>query len=89
MQTKPQTVAGIVTRFLSPTNHKGARVAVSDHYPDDPRRIYVSWDYALNPTENHHAAAQAWLAKFIPHAGIVSPGIDCGNGYAWTWEDLR
>jgi hypothetical protein len=60
-------------------------VAVSDNYPGDVRRIYVSWNYALNPAENHAAAARAWLAKYNPDAQLAMPGIDCGKGYAWTW----
>lgn len=84
--TQPADVrAGIVTRFLGPTNHRGSRVAVSDNYHGDVRRIYVSWDHALNPAQNHAAAARAWLAKYNPDAELAMPGIDCGKGYAWTW----
>jgi hypothetical protein len=88
--TQPADVrAGIVTRFLGPTNHRGARVAVSDNYHGDVRRITVSWDHALNPAQNHAAAARAWLAKYNPDAELAMPGIDCGKGYAWTWELAR
>jgi len=85
--TQPADVrAGIVTRFLGPTNHRPARVAVSDNYHGDlKRQIYVFWDHALNPAQNHAAAARAWLAKFNPDAQLAMPGIDCGAGYAWTW----
>jgi hypothetical protein len=88
--TQPADVrAGIVTRFLGPTNHRPARVAVSDNYHGDVRRIHVSWDDDLNPAQNHAAAARAWLAKFNPDAELAMPGIDCGKGYAWTWGFSR
>lgn len=46
----------IITRYKGPTDHKGSRVSVSC----DGRRMSVPWDYALNPAENHAAAALAF-----------------------------
>lgn len=86
MQQTADVRAGIVTRFLGQTNHRPARVVVSDNYDGDVRRVYVSWDDALNPAQNHAAAARAWLAKFNSDAQLAMPGIACGAGYAWTWE---
>tara|TARA_Y100001973_G_scaffold82021_1_gene121107 strand:+ start:1859 stop:2119 length:261 start_codon:yes stop_codon:yes gene_type:complete len=80
--------SGITTRYRGPTNTLGSRIIVTDNH-SDARRITVSWDHALNTAENHAHAAQAWLEKFIPYAQVVSPGIDFGAGYAWTWEDQR
>lgn len=89
--TQPADVrAGIVTRFVGPTNRKGKRVSVTDNHPDAPRRLIVSWDDELDMAENHAAAARAWLEKFIPYDPQLSvPGIYCGKGYAWTWNFAR
>jgi hypothetical protein len=45
----------IVTKYHGPTNHKGSRVSAKA----DAGRIVIAWDYALNPDENHAAAARA------------------------------
>jgi hypothetical protein len=48
----------IQTKYLGPTNYKGARVVAEC----DAGRVTLSWDHALNVEDNHAAAAQA-LAK--------------------------
>lgn len=49
----------IVTKFLGPTNFKGARVKAAC----EAGQIVVSWDDALNVDENHDAAAHALAHK--------------------------
>jgi len=45
----------IITKYLCPTNFKGSRITAKC----DAMRITLSWDHALNPEENHIAAAAA------------------------------
>lgn len=41
---------GLVTKFVGPTNHRGARV-IAD--AGDGRRKTTPWDYAASVEENH------------------------------------
>jgi hypothetical protein len=50
----------IFTKFLGPTNSRGSRVKASA----DAGSVTVSWDHALNSSENHRAAAMALAVKF-------------------------
>lgn len=50
----------IITKFLAPTNTKGARIAVKGF---GKRKVY-SWDYAIDVTLNHKAAVQQFLKAF-------------------------
>jgi len=86
--------ASIKTKFIGPTDYRGSRISVTDdgRFDNKPRRLVVGWDYALNPSENHAAAASAWIAKFIadaadlPRARIADVGLAFGGEYFWTWE---
>lgn len=67
----------IQTRFLGPTNTRGARVVARA----DAGRITVSWDYSQSIDENHRRAALAlaerlgwkgpWHGGSLPSAGYV------------------
>ena len=48
----------ITTRYLGPTNTRGARVKATC----EAGTHTVSWDYALSSFENHAAAARALVA---------------------------
>jgi hypothetical protein len=64
----------ITTRYLSPTNNRGARVKA---FADD-RSLTFAWDHALSPQGNHAAAAQAmatqmnwkgaWFSGLLPRS---------------------
>lgn len=57
----------IVTKYLGPTDHRGSRVkAIAD-----AGSITLSWDHALNPEDNHRAAAEE-LAR--------------SKGWLWEWK---
>ena len=43
----------IETKYLGPTNFKGARIRVK---ADAGKAVTVPWDYALNPADNHACA---------------------------------
>lgn len=73
----------ILTKFLPPTNHRGARIVAKC----DAKRIVVAWDYALNTELNHREAAHAlamacgWDGYGEWHGGSL-PGSS--GDYAWT-----
>lgn len=50
----------IVTRFLAPTNHRGARIKATAQ----AGALTVPWDYALGVEENHRAAALAFATRW-------------------------
>lgn len=83
---KYDTRAGITTRFLPPTNHRGLRVVVSDHDRGDCWRLVYDWDPELDEGANHCAAAAEWINKFMPDNEIAPPGISIPKGYAFTWR---
>lgn len=57
---KNETVLqAIISKYLSPTNSRGARVKASAFGGS----VTIGWDHALDPQENHRAAAQALLTK--------------------------
>lgn len=47
----------IETKYLGPTNTKGTRIKATCN----AKSIIISWDYSLDPEENHLKAAQALL----------------------------
>ncbi len=49
----------IITKFLGPTNTRGSRIKATA----EAGTITVPWDYALNVTDNHRAAAAALIRK--------------------------
>jgi hypothetical protein len=80
------TRASIRTRYLGPTNHRGARIAVtSDNVFAEPIRIMIDWDHSLSTAENHAAAAQSWLDRHNPGQQVVPPGLSFNGDYFWTW----
>lgn len=77
------TVA-VQTKFLGPTNTKGARVSVSA-MGGGRKRIYVHWDHALNSDENHQAAALEYLKQMgWADRKWVGGGTETGYVYVST-----
>lgn len=66
----------ILTRFLGPTNHRGARIVAGC----DARRAVYSWDYALGVSDNHAIAARSlahdlgWLDGHRIESGSLPDG---------------
>tara|TARA_R100001463_G_scaffold9580_5_gene28813 strand:- start:856 stop:1053 length:198 start_codon:yes stop_codon:yes gene_type:complete len=56
----------------------------------DSWRLTVSYDHALNIDENHQAAAQAWMHKFLDtrfgKPVVFGPGYVYGEDMFWSWE---
>ena len=69
----------IVTKFIGPTNTRGARIKATAYAGS----ITLSWDYALGTTGNHRAAALALADKFkwLDHSDLSEGGsLPAGNG---------
>jgi hypothetical protein len=49
----------IMTKYLGPTNVRGARIKASCQ----AKSIILSWDHSLNDSDNHTAAAKALATK--------------------------
>ena len=64
----------IVTKFLGPTNSRGARIVARAQ----AGKITVSWDHSLNVDANHTAAARALAEKM--GCGVSSNECSFGVG---------
>jgi hypothetical protein len=73
----------IVTKFLSPTNVKHARVKATCQAGS----VTLSWDHALNPEANHRTAAMALVKKQDWFYGDwIGGGLPDGN-MVWVCRD--
>jgi len=67
----------IVTKYIGPTNHRGSRVKASAQ----AGTVTLGWDHALNPDNNHRAAALALMARFgWQEHSTLSEGGSLPNG---------
>ena len=75
----------IQTRYLGPTNTRGARVKATA----DAGSITLSWDHALNATDNHRVAAEALADRYgwRDNGERLVGGCIGGPGYVWTVVD--
>jgi hypothetical protein len=75
----------IVTKYLGPTNNRGARVKATA----DAGSITVSWDHALNADDNHESAAVALRAKLgwndDAYGKLVGGGLPDGTGNCYVF----
>lgn len=71
----------IVTKFLGPTNNRGARVKATA----EAGSVTIGWDHARNIEENHREAAQRLAEKFGWHqrATLVGGALP-GGGYCFV-----
>jgi len=68
----------IQTKFLPPTNTRPSRVKATA----DAGSVTVSWDYALNVTDNHKAAAVALARRYGWPEDMVGGSLP-GSGFAF------
>lgn len=67
----------IATKYLFPTNTKGARVKACAYGAN----ITIPYDYALDVDRNHKAAADALIAKTGWTGAFAQGGNVTGTGY--------
>lgn len=69
----------IQTKYLGPTNTKGARISARC----DAKRIVLPWDYSLDAHKNHARAAHelaqqlGWLDRWDLVSGSLPDGSQC------------
>ena len=69
----------IQTKFLGPTNHRGARIKAFC----DAGSVVVSWNYAVGVPENHALAAEALCQKLGWPINLVGGSLP-GSGYVFV-----
>ena len=73
----------VVSRFLGPTDCRGARVRVrrGDHRQGD-KVLVVGWDYSLGVAENHAEAIRRYLVSLDNDSWSGDWVVSCaGDGY--------
>lgn len=50
------------------------------------RSINIELKHDASMEDNHIAAAQAWLDKFIPGARVKIPGLNFNGDFYWAWD---
>ena len=73
----------IQTKFVSPTNHRGARIKATT---SGGLSVTVSFDYELSDVERHFSAVRALLVKHELSWGVkyaIGSSVD-GKGYVFT-----
>ena len=63
----------IKTRYLGPTNVKGARISAT---ATGSCRIIISWNYALDAKPNHEAAAKALCDKYNWQGSMICGALE-------------
>lgn len=73
----------IFTTYLGPTDTKGSRIIA--RIAGSGKRFIISWDYALNPGDNHDAAAIE-ACKRMGWSGKLRGASISGGGYVYVLE---
>lgn len=75
----------IQTRYIGPTNYRGSRVKATA----ETGSVTLSWDNALNATDNHRIAAEALANRhgWISNGARLVGGCISGPGFVWTVVD--
>ena len=89
--------SAIRTKYVGPTDKRGSRISATgparDSWGDKTCRVMWDWDYSLEHTENHAAAAQAWVDKHLSEFSddykakpvIEREGMFFDGCNFWTW----
>jgi hypothetical protein len=71
----------IVTKYLPPTNSRGARIkATTEGLPS----ITIPYPYDLSGEACHRAAAEQLASKYWSNASLVSGSMPDNTGYAFV-----
>ena len=73
----------IVTKYLGPSNHRGARVKATAQAGS----ITLPWDDARDVDENHAASVMALAAKYNWGTAWIGGGSPDGTSYVWVCTD--
>ena len=72
----------IITRYLGPTDTRGARIRASD---SDGNRVICSYPYELSGEAVHRVAAEELCRKMNWPGKLVAGGLK--DGYAFVFVD--
>ena len=76
----------IVTRYVGPTNSRGARVKATAQAGN----VTLPWSYELTQEQNHDKAAMALAWKFgWPWGAWRSGGLPDGKGNAYACDVVK
>jgi hypothetical protein len=75
----------ITTKYVGPTNTRGARIIASD---GDGNRVTVAYDYNMHNDKAHSAAARALCEKMGWHGVLIAGGTTTGYVYVWLPESV-
>ena len=70
----------IETKYYGPTNTRGSRIRAAAQCG----KVWVPYDYALNPEQNHAAAAKAFLLKWGWNGQWAGGANASQNGYTFV-----
>lgn len=73
----------IETKYLGPTNYRGARIKASAQAGS----VTISYDHALDVDDNHMRAAQALARKFGWFGVVFGGGNAKGTGNVYVFGD--
>ncbi len=76
------TLQAIVTKYLSPTNHRPGRVKATA----SAGSLTVEWDHSLGIDANHAAAAHALASKFEWGGDWFGGGMPDGNSNVYVCQ---
>lgn len=73
--------ASIVTRYIGPSNVRGARIVADAGMK---RRVYIPYPHELSGEACHRAAAEALCERFGWTGTLAVGGTERGYAYVWT-----
>lgn len=72
----------IVTKYMGPTNFRGARIKASD---EDGNNITIGYDHALNSEDAHRKAAEALRDKMKWQGKLICGSLK--HGYVFVFGE--
>lgn len=73
----------IIMKYHGPTDRRGSRVSATN---PDGKRVFLTWNNALNSEKNHLEAAKALCTKMGWHGPMAGGGLK-GACMVWVFTD--
>ena len=75
----------ILTKYLGPTNYRGSRIKATTCSGS----LTTGWNHALNPSENHLAAARALADRLAWDGQLVGGTLPDDTGHCYVRVFLK
>jgi hypothetical protein len=75
IKLKRYVVMVIVTKYLAPTNNKGARVQAKS---DQGEKVIIPWEHALSSFQNHEEAVKQLVARITYKGDVIISNYENG-----------